>query len=98
MSWQPTISQKTEMLTGTSVLVVLFLKMHGAARTCSNRTSLYMLKVRLSSFKKVGFICFIENPLKMMKNSFYFILKASFVLEIFKFLSCLLPSCKKTFR
>ena len=35
MSWQPTISQKTEMLTGTSVLVVLFLKMHGAARTCS---------------------------------------------------------------
>ena len=62
MSWQPTISQKTEMLTGTSVLVVLFLKMHAAARTCSNRTSLYMLKVRLSSFKKVGFICFIENP------------------------------------
>ena len=27
-----------------------------------------------------------KNPLKMMKNAFYFILKAVFVLEIFKFL------------
>ena len=30
---------------------------------------------------------FIESPLKMMKNAFYFILKAIFVLKIFKFLS-----------
>ena len=29
----------------------------------------------------------IESPLKMMKNSFYFILKTPFVLEIFTFLS-----------
>ena len=28
----------------------------------------------------------IESPLKMMKNAFYFILKALFVLKIFKFL------------
>ena len=28
-----------------------------------------------------------ENPLKMMKNAFYFALKALFVLKIFKFLS-----------
>ena len=28
-----------------------------------------------------------ESPLKMMNNAFYFILKALFVLEIFKFLS-----------
>ena len=28
-----------------------------------------------------------ENPLKMMKNTFYFPSKALFVLEIFKFLS-----------
>ena len=27
-----------------------------------------------------------ENPLKMMKNAFYFILKALFVLKIFQFL------------
>ena len=30
-----------------------------------------------------------ESPLKMMKNAFYFILKALSVLKIFKFLSCL---------
>ena len=28
----------------------------------------------------------IESPLKMMKNAFYFILQALFVLKIFKFL------------
>ena len=28
-----------------------------------------------------------ESPLKMMKDAFYFILKALFVLKIFKFLS-----------
>ena len=28
-----------------------------------------------------------ENPLKMMKIAFYFVLKALFVLKIFKFLS-----------
>ena len=36
---------------------------------------------------KIGVICFIENPLKIIKNAFYFILKALFVLQIFKFLS-----------
>ena len=29
----------------------------------------------------------IENPLKLMKNSFYFTSRALFVLKIFKFLS-----------
>ena len=37
--------------------------------------------------KNFIFICFNENPLNMMKNAFYFILKALFVLKIFKFLS-----------
>ena len=37
--------------------------------------------------KKVLFICFNESPLKMMKNAFYFILKALFVLKILNFLS-----------
>ena len=32
-------------------------------------------------------IYFIESPLKMMNNAFYFILKALFVLKIFKFFS-----------
>ena len=37
--------------------------------------------------KKFCFICFIENPLKMIKTSFYFLLKGLLVLKIFKFLS-----------
>ena len=28
--------------------------------------------------KKVGFICFNEDPLKMMKNAFYFLFKSFF--------------------
>ena len=34
-----------------------------------------LLKVRFSTSKKICFTCFNENPLKMMKNDFYFILK-----------------------
>ena len=45
------------------------------------------LKVGLSPSSKVCVICFTESPLKMMKNVFYFYLKALFVLNIFKFLS-----------
>ena len=37
--------------------------------------------------KKNCFICFNDSPSKVMKNVFYFILKALFVLKIFKFLS-----------
>ena len=44
-------------------------------------------KPRLSPSKKFVFIYFNESPLKMVKNAFYFILKAHFVLEIFPFLS-----------
>ena len=35
-----------------------------------------LLKVGLLPSKKSCFICFNENPLKMMKNDFYFILKS----------------------
>ena len=37
--------------------------------------------------KKICVICLIESPLKTMKNAFYFILKALFILKLFKFLS-----------
>ena len=37
--------------------------------------------------KKVAFICFNESSLKMMRNALYFMLKALFVLKIFKYLS-----------
>ena len=35
---------------------------------------------------KIIFVCVNESPLKIMKNAFYFILKALFILKIFKFL------------
>ena len=45
------------------------------------------LKVGLSPFKKKIVFSVIKSPLKMMKNAFYFIVKAFLVLKIFKFLS-----------
>ena len=41
-------------------------------------------------------ICFNDSSLKMMKNAFYFILKALSVLKIFKFLSWLFGHLEKT--
>ena len=37
-----------------------------------------------SHFPRIIFICFNESLLKVMKNAFYFMLKALFVLKIFK--------------
>ena len=44
-----------------------------------------LLKVGLWPSKKFLVICLIEIPLKVMKNAFYFILKALFVLKISSF-------------
>ena len=52
-------------------------------------------KVGLSSSNKTCFTCFNESLLKR-KNAFYFILKALFVLKIFKFLSWRFGNVKKT--
>ena len=46
--------------------------------------------------KKIYFICFNDSPSKMLKNAFYFILKALFVFKIFKFLSSLFEHVEKT--
>ena len=46
-----------------------------------------IVKARPSPSKRNCVVCFIENPLKMIKNAFYFMLKASFILKVFKFLS-----------
>ena len=48
-----------------------------------NLTVYQELKGALSALRK--FLA-IESPLKMMKNVFYFSLKALFILKIFKFL------------
>ena len=46
--------------------------------------------------KKIIFICFNESLSKMMKNAFYFILKAFFVFKVFKFLSWLFGPVEKS--
>ena len=51
------------------------------------------LKVGLSSSKKI--ICFSDRLLKIMKNAFYIILKAFFVLKIFRLLSWIFGLKKK---
>ena len=63
----------------------------------NRRKELKMISVRTITIpsKKNCVICFIENSLKMMKNAFYFILKALFVLKIFKFLSWLFGHVEK---
>ena len=53
---------------------------------------IFILKVRPSSIKKVGFICINESPLKKMS---YFPYKSSFY-KIFKFSSWLFRLCQKT--
>ena len=50
----------------------------------------------LPSKKEIFFICFNDSPSKMMNNAFYIILKALFVLKIFKFLSWLFGHVEKT--
>ena len=55
------------------------------------------LKLDSHLFTKHLVICFIESPLKIMKNDFYFILKTFFVLKIFKLLSWLFGHVEKTF-
>ena len=42
-------------------------------------------KMTLPPSKKVGFICFNRRPLKMMKNAFYFMSKALFLLRYLNF-------------
>ena len=48
------------------------------------------------TFQKSYVIFLIESPLKKIKNAFYFILKALFVLKIFKFLLQLFGYVEKT--
>ena len=54
------------------------------------------IKVGLSPSEKNFYICFNESPLKKLKNGFYFILKALFILKIFRFFSCFFGHVDKT--
>ena len=46
--------------------------------------------------RKKNVICFNDSPSKIMKHAFYFMLKALFVLKIFKFLSWIFVHAVKT--
>ena len=54
------------------------------------------LKPDFQLANKILFICFDVSLLKMMKNAFYFIAKALFVLKMFKFSSWLFGYVEKT--
>ena len=60
--------------------------------TCQFLNFLWSIKGALSGLRQ--FLTF-ETPLKMMKNDFYFILKAYFILKILKFLSWLFGDVEK---
>ena len=60
------------------------------------QTNLVFLKSGSHLPRKIILITSLESSLKMMKNSFYFILKALFVLKIFNFLSWLVGDIGKT--
>ena len=69
------------------VIPFYYYNLNGRVRFPSHHNIGNIIKIEPLPSKKNCVICFIESPLKMMKNDFYFILKALFVLEIFKFLS-----------
>ena len=64
-------------------------------KTLKEKKDKTVLKVGLSPCKKSFFICFSDSSSKMMKNAFYFILKALLVLKIFRFLSPLFGHVEK---
>ena len=65
----------------------LFLREISAIKRSLHKKNKFSIKVGLSLSIKICFVRFNETPLKMMKNAFYFILKALFVLKTLKFLS-----------
>ena len=79
-------------LTSTAPFAALFLWLNGWLQQI---LCVILLKIRLSPITKKCFIGFNEISLKMIKNAFYFILKALFVLKVFKFLSWLFGHIEK---
>ena len=57
---------------------------------------IFLLLMSNYHLPKKSFYLLNESPLKVMKNAFYFVLKALFVLKIFKFLSLLFGHVEKT--
>ena len=80
------ISQNSQENTRAKVSIFIVIKNKILAQVFSCEFC-EIFKVGLSPSKKNCVICFIEIPLKMIKNAFYLTSGALFVLKIFKFLS-----------
>ena len=100
----PNTTSSTEPMDQWVIRYVCFIIFLFYWQSQSNRNRMLRFCCRRFSLRKVGLppsenicvICFIESSLKMMKVAFYFILKALFVLKIFKFLSWLFGHAEKT--
>ena len=75
---------------------VLYKKFSFFSKIMYKFSSCSRVKVGLLLSKKNCFIYFHENPLKMIKNVFYFILKDFFVVKIFTFLFSDFSQIEKT--
>ena len=73
-----------------------FFCMHQISDACAGMcTCNHTHEMNKTASKKNCFICFNDSLSKMMKNAFHFILKALFILKIFKFLSWLFGHVEK---
>ena len=73
-----------------------FFKLSAMYMKNEDNLSLYFSLTCLKTCSKVWDNLTTESPFKMMKNAFYFILKAFFILKIFTFLSSFFGHAEKT--
>ena len=71
-----------------SLLIFKFFQGWQQIKPCSyvQYRNIWIISIRTHTFQKVVFVDLNESTLKMMKNAFYFMLKALLFLEIFTFL------------
>ena len=79
-----------------NLVICLVVKNNSCDNSSSSKFFLFNLESDSHLPKRFCVIFLIESPLEAMKNAFYFILKALFVLKIFKFLSGLFGHVGKT--
>ena len=86
------IVKQLTLNTGKTFYHILRQLISSRAKAFVSHSEATYIKVALSGQRE--FLA-IESPLKMVKNAFYFLLKALFVLKIFEFLSWLFSHAEK---
>ena len=79
-------------------MLILFITNFFSHQGITNLSLLGCFFLKLSDChlpKRNCFICFNEGPFKMINNSFNFMVKALFILKIFKFLSSVFGQVEK---